>query len=151
MSATLRPRVARPARASVPVSLTPLVDVLLILVIFFLVTSSYLDLDMIPMAATEEGGLAEVRAEASAPAEAAPVDAALVRIAADGRLLLSGTALAPDALAEAIAERRAARPDLPVLILPSPFAPTQSLVDALTAAATAGAPDARVIRAERAE
>lgn len=140
------PRLSRPKRALAIVSLTPLVDVLLILVVFFLVTSTYLDLDMIPMVETE--------ADAPHGASPAPGDAAamsgpsalLIRIAADGRTFLGGDALAPEALAEAIGARLADRPGTRVLILPSPLAPTQALVDALGAAAEGGAPGARVVR-----
>jgi biopolymer transport protein ExbD len=140
----LRPRLGRPARASAVISLTPMVDVLLILVVFFLVTSTYLDLDMIPM--SETGGEAASAGPSDAGGGAASAGAVLVRIAPDGRAFLGGRALAPGALEEAIRARLAARPDLRVLLLPSPLAPTQGLVDALGAAARAGASDARVVR-----
>ena len=39
-------------------SLVPLVDAMLILLIFFMVTSSFLDLDMLPLSATEDGSSA---------------------------------------------------------------------------------------------
>ena len=68
----------RPAPRSL-ISLVPLVDVLLILLVFFMVTSTYLDLDMIPT-------LDRTEAEAEAP-----------ELAGGGGLLLSevGRAAAP--------------------------------------------------------
>lgn len=134
-------RLRRPARAGAVLSLTPLVDVLLILVVFFLVTSTYLDLAMIPMVETED----------DAPAQAPPApDAAgplLIRLAADGQAWLSGRPLDADALAAAVATRGAAAA---VLVLPSPAAPAQALVRVLDMAAAAGARQVRVVRIEAA-
>lgn len=150
-----RPRLKRPERAGAAISLTPLVDVLLILVVFFLVTSTYLDLDMIPMVETADAPPEAAEPGAAADAgEAAPGRAGiaqgggalLLRLAADGSVRLGGRTLEPDALAAAVAERLAARPGAEVLILPSPYAPAQALVTALDAVAAGGATHARVVR-----
>ena len=48
-------RLARPNRPLPVVSIVPLVDVLLILLIFFMVTSTFLNLDMVPLVERESG------------------------------------------------------------------------------------------------
>ena len=65
----------RPARALI--SLVAMIDVLLILLVFFMVTSTYLDLDMIP--AVSQDGEAS-----SGTTETATAQPLLVRIGADG-------------------------------------------------------------------
>lgn len=124
----------------------PLVDVMMILLVFFMVTSTYLDLDTLP--------LVQDRAEAPDapdPGPAAGPGAAsvlMVRIAADGRPHLRGAALDQAGLAAALAAARRARPDLAVVVLPSAEADVQALVDVMEAAARAGAPALRVVRLE---
>lgn len=142
-------RIARPKRPPALVSLTPLIDVLLILVVFFLVTSTYLDLDMIPMAGTEEraaGAGGGAGGGEGGGADAARPSVLLLRIDAAGRAHLGAESVAPDALAAAIRSRLAAQPSLRLLVLPSPSATTQALVDALGAAAQGGAASVRVVR-----
>ncbi|SEA47273.1 ExbD/TolR family protein [Rubrimonas cliftonensis] len=136
-------RIARPAARPVRIPMTPLIDVMLILLVFFMVTSSYLDLDMIPMAG--DGGAGP--GAAAPPAAGGPdapeaARALLVRIAADGSAMLRGAAMDADALTAAIAA--AGGPQ--VLVLPSPAAPTQALVDVLGAAERAGAASVQVVR-----
>ena len=82
----------RPPRAMI--SLVAMIDVLLILLVFFMVTSTYLDLDMIP-ALSEEGAEGP---SAQAEAETTPAAPLLIRIGQDGRPVLRGQALAPEAL-----------------------------------------------------
>ncbi len=123
-------------------AIAPLVDVLLILLVFFLVTSTWRDLDMIPMAERGEAPL-----ETAAPAAAAgPGRTLLLRLGADGALRAGGRRLTAEDAAAAVAAAAPAS----VLILPSPRAPAQALVDALGAAAAGGAARVQVVRvAER--
>jgi len=140
-------RLARPRGGTATFAVAPLVDVLLILLVFFLVSSTYLDLDMIPMVRTEDDATAAAADPAPAPsAAAAQPGALLVRLDADGRTWLRGEALAAAALSAALSARLGARPGTTVLILPSPRAPAQALVDALGAAAQGGARAVRVVR-----
>ena len=127
----------RPVRSAI--SLAPMIDVLLILLVFFMVTSTYLDLDMIPAVSPDAEG-------AAAPAEAAPGPTLLIRVGADGVPALRGRALAGPALGETL---RAAAPGRPrVLVLPSGAAPVQALVSVMEAATRAGLDDVRVLRLE---
>jgi biopolymer transport protein ExbD len=127
-----------PRRLAVPV--TPLVDVLLILLIFFMVTSTYLDLDMIPMTEGSEPPAVEPMSGGTA-AGAAPL---LVRLDAGGRAVVAGRMLDPAAAGAEAARRGAAA----VLILPSPRAPVQALVDVLGAIRAAGITRITVVRLE---
>lgn len=122
---------------SVVVSLVPLIDVLLILLVFFMVTSSYLDLDMIPAVRPEQGNAAPVAQERR--------ETVLLRLGADGIPVVSGAPIPiadlPDRLAGLSEETN-------LVILPSGAANTQGLVAVLDAAATAGVTRLRVIRLE---
>jgi biopolymer transport protein ExbD len=82
---TLTLKRPRPPRALI--SLVAMIDVLLILLVFFMVTSTYLDLDMIPAVSQND--------ENSSPPETAKADAQpiLVRIGADGQPVLRGQPL----------------------------------------------------------
>jgi biopolymer transport protein ExbD len=130
-------RRARPLRPLI--SLVSMVDVLLIMLIFFMVTSTYLDLDMLELAEPAEEG---------AGAASAPADTVLVSIGGDGQARLGGATLAPAALTEALSDRLAAAPGTQVLLLPSALADTQALVRVMDAAARAGATRLRIVQLE---
>ena len=115
--------------------MTPLVDVMLILLVFFMVTSTYLDLDMMPMVQSEE----ESTGSASGPSTTL-----LIRITADGSALLRGQPLTVPSLAAALSETEGAR----VLILPSGGSNVQGLVSAIQTVTEAGASNVRVVRLE---
>lgn len=132
---------ARPARPKALISLVPLVDVLLIMLVFFMVTSTYLDLDMIPAV---EGG--EEGAAAPPPEGASGV--LLLRLAPDGRVWLRGQALSEGALREALAAHLHAAPAGSVSVLASPRAETQALVALMDLATDVGVPRLRVLRTE---
>jgi len=139
---------ARPARAPARVSLVPLIDVLFILLVYFMVTSVYLDLDMIPAAGGPRADLPAAPAGAESTGAAAPL---LVRLDAQGRAVLQGEPLALPALEERLAEEVAARPGLDIVLLPSPRAPVQALATALDAVAGAGVSRSRILQIEAAE
>ena len=134
-------RLARGSGPGAFVPLTPLVDVMLILLVFFMVTSTYLDLDMIPAGDTAE--------QAAAGGTGASGSATmLLRLSAGGSAVWRGRTLGPAALEAAIAAEVARVPGLSVVILPSGAAPVQALVGALEAAARGGAARTRVLRVE---
>ena len=146
-------RIARRPRTGLIISVTPLVDVMLIMLIFFMVTSSYLDLDMIPVIGGE--GQAEARIGDGAETAPVPPPAALertrrlgllVRLDGGNRVLVSGQVTDFPALAAMVAAHRATRPTAPVLVLPSGEASTQALVTLMDALAAAGAGDVRIVR-----
>ena len=120
------------------ITLTPLVDVMMILLVFFMVTSTYLDLDMMPMVQQQDD---------TSGAASGPAPTLLIRIPADGAARLHGQPLTAGSLAIALQEQPGAR----VLILPSGGANVQGLVSAIQAATEAGAENLRVVRLEAPE
>lgn len=131
-------RRARPAKTLI--SLVPMIDVMLILLVFFMVTSSYLNLDMMPMVESAEETQAGVPADSAAPL--------LIRIAADGRPKIRGQPLNAAELTGLIQARLAENPLASVIVLPSGAATTQHLVTVMDIATQAGATRLRLIRLE---
>ncbi|MEC7259157.1 MAG: biopolymer transporter ExbD [Pseudomonadota bacterium] len=129
----------RPARAGPLISLVPMIDVMLILLVFFMVTSTYLNLDMIPAVDQQDGATAD-RATAG--------ETVMIRLGAGGDPVVSGQAVAMADLAAVLRARLANDPDLRVLILPSGAARTQALISAMDAATSAGVQRLQVIRLE---
>ena len=129
----------RPRRAGALISLVPMIDVMLILLIFFMVTSTYLNLDMIPAVRQQEGGSA---------AGDVPGETVMIRLGSDGVPTVRGRPLPGDALDALLIERMASEPVLQVLVLPSGAAPTQALISVMDRATRAGVERLRVIRLE---
>ena len=147
-------RLARRKRQGPLITMTPMIDVLFILLIFFMVTSTFLDLDMIPLIGGDRPGpqasaqSSPASAPAAAPKKAAETGGFLVRLGADGRTYVAGQAVDPVALTAMVSLRVAARPSSPIMVLPSGSATTQSLVSLMDALSRAGAQDVRVVRFE---
>ncbi len=123
------------------ISLVPMIDVMLILLVFFMVTSTYLNLDMIPMVERSEDAPA-------AQASGAEATTVLVRIGSDGQTYLQGRSLGPEGLGAAIAARLDTNPLLSIVLLPSSQARTQDLVSAMDVLTRAGAERIRLMRLE---
>jgi biopolymer transport protein ExbD len=121
------------------ITLVPMVDVMMILLIFFMVTSTYLDLDMVP-------AVHQADRASAAPAAGGPV--LMVRISADGAAVVAGRRLDADGFAALLRDRLAADPLTQVLLLPSAEAALQGLISAMDVAARAGATRLRVVRLE---
>lgn len=134
-------KLARRPRAGAFIPLTPLVDVMLILLVFFMVTSTYLDLDMIPVGPEGEEA---ADAKAGVGASGAASETLLVRLDAAGRAVLRGQSFT----ASELEDRLAAIPNARVLILPSGLAPLQALVGVMEATARAGVLEAQIVRVE---
>lgn len=107
----------RPVRR--PLGLTPLIDVVFLLLLFFMLASTFQKYGEIDLVAAGRGALA--------PAAERPL---LVRVHEDGTLDLNARAVQPDQL-EAALSAAAANADLRVLIQVRKGAPTQRLVDVL--------------------
>ena len=132
----LRPISARPRladRAGRPqgrrrplISLTPLIDVVFILLVFFMLASSFLDWRSI-----------DLNAPAQAAAGPALEGALLVEIHPD-RLLLSGEVVSLDLLTSRIAERVEAKPDQRVVVKSAAGVPLQNAVNVLDRLTEAG-------------
>lgn len=130
----------RPSRPGALISLVPMIDVMLILLVFFMVTSTYLNLDMIP---------AVQQSDTNAPAAGGEVPGGgtvMIRLGADGVPVWRGQALPGPALTEALRDVLLAEPLSQVIVLPSGAAQTQALISVMDAAARAGAVRLRVIR-----
>ena len=118
-----------------------MIDVLMILLVFFMVTSTYLNLDMIPAVERAES--------AAAPSNSGPAGTPLLlRIGADGVATVRGQPLPPAALGQLLADRITENPTLAVLVLPSGAADMQALVSVMDTAAQSGVSNLRVIRLE---
>jgi len=131
-------KLTRRKRNMALITMTPLVHVMMILLVFFMVTSTYLDLDMMPMVQSEAEGVA---------APSGPAPTLLIRITASGEARLRGQPLTVQSLARTLEAEPGAR----VLILPSGGANVQGLVWAIETATKAGADNLRVVRLEAPE
>jgi len=121
------PRLATDTRRRRPlVSLTPLIDVVFILLVFFMLASSFLDWRAIDLSAP-------VPAAAGVSSEPTVV----VEVGPDGPRL-AGEPLSLSALARRVADRLAARPGQPVLVKPAPGVSLQETIDVLERLAAAG-------------
>ena len=119
-------RLSPPRRPDTTISLVSMIDVLMIMLVFFMVTSTFLDLDMLPLAAESDG----------APPEADRPDAGamLLRLGADGAVRLRGQMMDTATLEATLR----ARPGVAVTVLPSGQAPVQALARVMDAASAAG-------------
>ena len=131
----------RPGARIKPISVVPLVDVLLILLVFFMVTSTYLDLDTVPISEAREA------APSPAPGETpSALPTLLVRIGPDGTVGTAGEALTLDGLGSLLAARLAEDETLNLIVLPSPRADVQALVAVMDRATLSGVTRLRVVR-----
>ena len=109
-----------------------MIDVMMILLFFFMITSSYLNLDMVPA----------LQKSADAPAaavSATPPATLLIRINAQGQAQVAGKVLTTADLSTLIATRIAAVPLTPVVLFPSGAADLPSLITVMEAAIAAAA------------
>ena len=116
------------------ISLTPLIDVVFILLLFFMLASSYLDWRTIHL-------------NAPTPAAAASTaETALLVEIRDGGLRLSGEAVTRNDLAMRLAERLERKPDQRVLVRPEDGVSLQDAVIVLDLISAAGVSDLSLIR-----
>lgn len=125
---------ARPISRSPRTSLVPLIDVLFILLVYFMVTSVYLDLDMIPVFEQSEdsAGLEDMAVGRSL----------MLRIDANGEAVFRGGPIDRAALETLSVDGQR------VLVLASPAAPLSGLVDALDRLSGAGVKGVELVRLE---
>jgi len=130
----LPPRLAtKRGRRRPLISLTPLIDVVFILLVFFMLASSFLDWRAINL-------------DTPASAAGASMEGALlVEIRPEG-LRLSGQTLSPAALSARVAERLEAEPDKRVLVKPAAGVRMQETVDVLDRLSGSGVTRLSVIR-----
>ncbi|NDW45544.1 biopolymer transporter ExbD [Ruegeria sp. PrR005] len=120
------------------VTLVPLIDVLFILLFYFMVTSVYLDLDMIPVSqVTEDSGVA---------ADDPPGGSILLRIDTEGRTVIRGVVVPAAELGDWFQTEDLSAHT--VLILPSGEAPVQALATVMDTLTRAGVTRTRLVRLE---
>lgn len=122
---------ARPRRRLI--SLTPLIDVVFILLVFFMLASNLVEWRSIALSAP---------ATSTSHAEG---DAWLLRVHPE-RLEVNGRELPMSELAETAAERLREHPDQPLLVQPASMASLQRVVDIVDRLHGAGARDIRLLR-----
>jgi biopolymer transport protein ExbD len=117
------------------ISLTPLIDVVFILLVFFMLASSFLDWRAI-----------DLDAPAQASGASSDEGALLVEVR-DADLRLSGKVVTLDALGDQIAEQLRETPERKVLVRPAAGVPLQRAVQVLDRLSAAGAKKISLIRA----
>lgn len=126
------------------ISLVPLVDVMLILLVFFMVTSTYLDLDIIPVFERPDPLTDDKRTEIS---EAVPLPM-LIRLDGFGLPSLGGQTLTLGDLGTRLQARLETEPLTAIVVFPSATAKMQSLISIMETATNAGAKSLQVMRLE---
>ena len=117
------------------VSLTPLIDVVFILLIFFMLASSFLDWRSL-----------EVMTPAPGNHTSSPDKALVVQLLADGRWLLAGQTLDPQSLQQQIARQIARHPEQTIMVRPEEGVPLQAAIDVLDRLRAAGASKVSLVR-----
>ena len=135
----------RPAPRRSLISVVSMIDVMMILLFFFMVTSTYLNLDMVPALQKSD--------EAPGPAtgDPGPATTLMIRIAADGQAMVGGQPVDAAALSALLQDRLAADPLTPVVLFPSGAAHLQDLIGVMDTVTRSGAVRVRVIRIEAAK
>ena len=118
------------------IGLTPLIDVVFILLVFFMLASSFVDWRAIALTAP---------AVDASPTAGAVEGALLVEVRADG-LRFAGEFLPMDAIAERVNARLVTAPDTPVLVKPAGGVTLQQTVSVLDRLTEAGAANLSLIR-----
>jgi biopolymer transport protein ExbD len=111
------------------INITPMLDIVFIMLIFFIVTTSFV----------KETGL-EVARPASAPPPAVQQDRGpiVVRIDSSSMISVKGRPLEPRALAANLQREKAEKPTSPLIVAAHPQADTEALVAVLDAARSVG-------------
>jgi len=137
-------RIRRAQAQSAPISLVSMIDVLMILLIFFMITSTYLELGMIPMAGSKDAPLPQ------SADPAAGGTTLLIRLGPDGTSRVKGRAQDADSLTGLLRAHLARHPGGTVMVLPSGNATAQALVSLLDVVTAAGVQNLRILRLEAA-
>ena len=133
----------RPAPRRSLISVVSMIDVMMILLFFFMVTSTYLNLDMVPALQKSD----EAPGAAASPGAASTL---MIRIAADGQAMVGGQTFEAAALSALLKDRLATDPLTPVVLFPSGAAHLQDLIGVMDVVTRSGAVRVRVIRIEAA-
>jgi biopolymer transport protein ExbD len=129
----------RPHQARALISLVPMIDVMLILLVFFMVTSTYLNLDMIPAVRQQDQAPNPVESEQAA-------GTVMIRLGANGDVAIQSRVISDQTLEKILRQKLIDEPLTQVVVLPSGSAKTQSLISVMDIATRAGVVRLRVIR-----
>jgi biopolymer transport protein ExbD len=134
-----KPISLRPAgrRRRSPISLTPLIDVVFILLVFFMLASSFMDWRAV-----------DLDAPGKAAAGSAMEGAMLVELRADGMLLAGRRVELPDLVARVTAKVRE-KPEQRIILRPASGVVLQQAVTVLDALSAAGARNLTLVRRPR--
>ena len=124
------------------VSLVPMIDVMLIMLVFFMVTSTYLNLDMVPIFERPK----ESVFNDNTAGDKNKNNTILIRLNSNGIPYFMGKPYEKAELAELIETKIAINPATSVLVFPSHHADTQSLVSLMDTVTLAGSSKLRIIR-----
>jgi len=136
----------RPARRHTLISVISLIDVLMILLFFFMITSTYLNLDMVPALQKAEDAPEDATPPPANPQGVGAPTTLLIRIGADGNASVRGQSLDMPALTTLLQDRLASDPLTPVVLFPSGGAQLQALITVMDTVTKAGAVRVKVIR-----
>lgn len=125
---------ARTERRRNLISLTPLIDVVFILLVFFMLASSFLDWRAIDLSPPVKAG------------GGAMIDGVLLVDVGTESLRLSGEAMDLEALAERVGSQVSARPDRTVIIRPGAEVTLQRTILVLDRLRAAGVQDMSLVR-----
>ena len=124
------------------VSLVPMIDVMLIMLVFFMVTSTYLNLDMVPVFERPE----EKISDNSVPDNKNQASTMLIRLNSNGKSYFMGRPFENTELMKLIKNKITLDPTTSILVFPSNRADTQSLVALMDMVTLAGSTNMRIIR-----
>lgn len=122
-----------PIRKRGMASLTPLIDVVFILLVFFMLVSNLTQWRSFPLATGSGAAGASDRGM-------------IAFLQPDGTARLGERTLAPAALAEAVVQARRQQPDQPLAVVPETQTAVTQVVRLLDALAAAGVEDVRLLR-----
>ncbi len=111
------------------INVTPLLDVVFIMLIFFIVTTSFVKEEGLPVSSPGNEPPREIVRDAG------PV---VVRINSTGQILLEGRILEPGAVPANLQRIKAENPDAPLIVAAHPDGDTEALVAVLDGAKAAG-------------
>jgi len=124
----MRLQLPRPKHEDIGLNLTPLIDVVFLLLIFLLVTTTF------SRPAFLEIELPTLNAE-----QAAPKQTVEVVIQVDGVLMINGSSLDREqSLEHALADALAQQPEALIIIMADPNAPSQAVLNVLSASGALG-------------
>lgn len=114
--------------SSSEIDLTPMLDVVFIMLIFFIVTTSFV----------RESGL-EINRPDAASASAQGSDALYIAVGPDGQVVIDGKTVASSAVRAWVARMQVTQPDAPVIVQADRLAPAGVVVAVIDQAKLAGA------------